>query len=76
MCLTQGHGLPYCGGRWRPLIRSSAHVPDQPIQRRQFLHWFDRPRRSRGAILATVHMIFMGFRELTSARGNALLQLF
>ena len=44
-CLTQGHGLS--SPARRPLIRSSAHVPDHPIHRRQLLHWFDRSRRSR-----------------------------
>jgi hypothetical protein len=43
--------LSYSGSqavaRRRPLIRSSAHVPDQPIHRLQWLHWFDRSRRSR-----------------------------
>jgi hypothetical protein len=29
-----------------------------------------------GAILTIAPVIFMGFRELSSARGNALLQLF
>ncbi len=33
--------------------------------------------KKRGfTILATTSVIFMGFRELTSARGHALLQLF
>src|SRR5262245_49133597 len=63
--LSQGLRLSSGFRQQRPLIRSSTHVPDHPIDRLQLLHWFDRSRRSRRCHSRKHAKTFIPFRELT-----------
>jgi hypothetical protein len=48
----------------RPLIRSTTHTPDHPIDRSQFLHWFVDLTVPSIDSFPKARLIFMTFREL------------
>jgi hypothetical protein len=54
----------------RPLIRSSTHVPDQPIDRLQLLHWTVDLAARTATILAMLAWSFIRFRELIQRVGT------